>query len=269
MKHIVIPDIQAKYVSEYGKRDKLVPMKHLMAAGQLIVDEKPDVVIVMGDVFDMPSLSSYDKGKKGFEGRRYKKDIEAGKIAISTLLAALRIHNRNMADLHRARYYPRLVFLLGNHEDRITRAIDSDAFLDGTISLDDLGLQEAGFEVHPFLDVVSIDGVNYSHFFPSTLSPHPIGRAHLIMNKRYQSCTCGHIQILDYFVSNTLVNKRRLHCLIAGSFYMHKEEYRKGQSNENWAGLIIKENVVNGEYSPTFLSITDLLARYPKHVEKK
>ena len=45
-------------------------------AGRMARDLKVDKVICMGDFASMDSLSSYDKGKKQFEGRRYKKDIE-------------------------------------------------------------------------------------------------------------------------------------------------------------------------------------------------
>jgi len=43
---------------------------YLAAIGQYIVDKKPDVVVCAGDFWDFPSLSSYDKGKTAFEGRR-------------------------------------------------------------------------------------------------------------------------------------------------------------------------------------------------------
>jgi hypothetical protein len=68
-KHLVIPDTQVKPNQ---------PIDHLRWAGLYAVDKKPDVIIHIGDHFDMPSLSSWDVGKKSFEGRRYTADIEAG-----------------------------------------------------------------------------------------------------------------------------------------------------------------------------------------------
>ena len=41
---------------------------------------KVDKVICMGDFASMDSMSSYDRKKKSFEGRRYKKDIEPNLI---------------------------------------------------------------------------------------------------------------------------------------------------------------------------------------------
>jgi hypothetical protein len=66
--HLIIPDTQAKLG---------VPTDHLRWIGEYIVERKPDVVIHLGDHADMPSLSSYDVGKRDFEGRRYADDIEA------------------------------------------------------------------------------------------------------------------------------------------------------------------------------------------------
>ena len=45
------------------------------ALGRMIVDTKPDTVLMLGDWADMASLSSYDKGKRSFEGRRYNRDV--------------------------------------------------------------------------------------------------------------------------------------------------------------------------------------------------
>ena len=68
MKHLIIPDTQVK---------RGVDLSYLEWIGKYIVDKKPDVIVQIGDFADMPSLSSYDVGKKSFEGRRYKDDIEA------------------------------------------------------------------------------------------------------------------------------------------------------------------------------------------------
>ena len=84
MKHMVIPDTQVKPDS---------PTEHLRWAGQYAVEKKPDVIIHIGDHFDMPSLSTYDVGKKSFEGRRYQKDMEHSHdslwVTMSTVLLEL------------------------------------------------------------------------------------------------------------------------------------------------------------------------------------
>ena len=67
---MIIPDTQVK---------RGVDLSYLEWIGKYIVDKKPDVIVQIGDFADMPSLSSYDVGKKSFEGRRYKDDIETAR----------------------------------------------------------------------------------------------------------------------------------------------------------------------------------------------
>ena len=76
-KHLVIPDTQVK-------PDQSV--EHLRWAGQYAADKKPDVIVHIGDHWDMPSLSSYDVGTRSFEGRRYVRDIEAGIAGMEAFL---------------------------------------------------------------------------------------------------------------------------------------------------------------------------------------
>lgn len=160
-KIFVIPDVQAK---------PGVPLDHLHAAGNYIADKKPDIVICIGDFADMPSLSLYDRGKRSFEGRRYKADIEATHEAMETLMAPI---------VNKANYDPKLILTLGNHEHRIARATEDDSKLDGTIGLGDLGYAEWGWEVIPFLTVKEVQGINFSHYFYNPNSGRPwAGTAH-------------------------------------------------------------------------------------------
>ena len=146
-KHIYIPDVQ------FRPGDST---EFLKAIGNYIVDKKPEVVINGGDFADMPSLSSYDVGKKNFEGRRYRSDVEATHHAMEVLLSPIKEFNARAKKGHRERYNPRMVLTLGNHEDRISRAVNNDAKLDGTIGLQDLKYAEFGWEVYPFLQPVNI-----------------------------------------------------------------------------------------------------------------
>ena len=68
MKLLIIPDPHAN--PDYDN-------DRFKALGKFIMHEKPEVIVCLGDMADLPSLSSYDRGTKGFEGRRYRKDIEA------------------------------------------------------------------------------------------------------------------------------------------------------------------------------------------------
>ena len=117
-RHLVIPDTQVK---------PDMPVDHLYWAGRYAAATKPDVIIHLGDHWDMPSLSSYDVGKKSFEGRRYVNDIEAGKHAMWAFMHPILDEQRRLRLNKKKTWNPRMVFLLGNHEQRIERAIETDA----------------------------------------------------------------------------------------------------------------------------------------------
>lgn len=255
--HLVIPDVQTKAG---------VSNKHLKHVGQYIVDKKPDVVVCLGDFADMPSLSSYDRGTKGFEGRRYKHDIDAARKSMDVLLNPLREYNAKQKTQKGKKYNPEMHMILGNHEFRIVRAVESDAILDGTIGIEDLGYEEAGWKVHEFLETVDIDGILYSHFFPRSANGRVLQNrrgspsASTQVKREMQSCTSGHLQGLDIAVYPT--GSRRLYGIIAGSCYTHDEDYLSPQGTAYWRGIIMKHEVCNGEYDPMFVSLNYLKRRY-------
>lgn len=253
--HLLIPDTQVH---------QGVPLAHLSALGNLIVDRRPDVIVMIGDWADMPSLSSYDRGTRGFEGRRYQQDVESAYTAMRELLTPLRqLQGRQRRNKERI-YRPQMVMTLGNHENRIERATQAHPELHGTISVDDLRFEEWGWHVLPFLQPIEIDGVTYVHYVQNNNSPNAIGRAHLIAQRRHGSFSCGHQPGLDYYVSAGITphNHRRVQCIIAGSFYAHDETYRGYQGNQHWRGVVYKSNVRDGEYDPEFISLESIVENY-------
>lgn len=246
--HLVIPDTQVK---------PGVPTDHLRWIGKYIVDRKPDVIVHLGDHWDMPSLSSYDKGKKQFEGRRYKKDIEAGNAALKLLTNPTEKYN--LTATPSKKYKPRLVFLRGNHCYRIEKALEYEPQLDGVIGYQDL--DTGMWEVHDFLQVVEIDGILYSHYFYNPMNGRPYGGQVATRLKTIgTSFTMGHQQTLDY--SLRFVNGRSQHGLVAGASYIHQEEYKGPQGNAHWRGVIVKHGVEKGSYNPMMVDLDYLCQRY-------
>ena len=92
MKHLVIPDCQVK---------PGISVKYLENIGKYIVEKLPDVIVCIGDFADMPSLSSYDIGKKSFEGRTYKADIKAVHKGMEALLHHYGSFKKNNVSLKR------------------------------------------------------------------------------------------------------------------------------------------------------------------------
>ena len=247
--HLVIPDTQVK---------PGVPTDHLRWIGQYILDRKPDVIVHLGDHWDMPSLSSYDRGKKAMEGRRYVEDVRAGNEAFALLDIPTATHNARLKP-GEAPYSPRKVLLRGNHEDRITRAAQDNAQLEGAVTLDDLN--SPGWEVYDFLVPVEIDGVTYAHYFYNHNTGRALGGMVATRLKTLGfSFTQGHQQGLD--IAMRPVGRRMQYGLVAGSCYLAEEDYRGPQAQAHWRGVVMKHEVSEGSYDPMLVSLSYLCLRY-------
>ena len=249
MKILVLPDTQIK---------PGVPLDHLSCAGRYIVAKQPDVVVMIGDWADMPSLSSYDVGKRSFEGRRYKNDIEAAHKGMDLLLSPIEAYNKKNP---KKKYKPRLVLTLGNHEQRIIKAIDSDPKLEGVLSIDDLKFKDYGWEVYPFLQPVVIGGVAFCHYYPSGSLGRATGSARAILNKMHMSCIAGHLQGRDIAFGKR-ADGTEITAIIAGSFYQHDEDYLSPLTNHHWRGLYVLNDVRNGAFEEMAVSIAFLKRKY-------
>lgn len=246
--HIIIPDTQSK---------SGVPDDHLGWVGRYIAEQfagQPNVTIVhLGDHWDMPSLSSYDRGKKTMEGRRYIADIKAGNRAFARLDKPIAAKAPD--------WQPRKVLLRGNHEDRITRATEADAQLDGLLSLDDL--DSRGWEVYDYLVPVEIDGVTYAHFFANPMTGRPFGGQSIdtrIKTIGY-SFTMGHQQTYMHGI-RFLTNGRAVQGLVAGACYLHDEDYLGPQGNGQWRGIVVCHQVERGSYDIMQVSLDYLCRRF-------
>jgi hypothetical protein len=238
-----------------------VSLDYLTWIGRHIIDTKPDVIVHIGDFADMPSLSSYDKGKKSYEGRRYKADIAAARRGMDLLLAPMRGYNAMRARNKKSQYSPRMILTIGNHEERILRAIENDPILDGTIGIEDLQYAEAGWEVYPFLEVVTVNGVAFSHYFQSGAKGMPAGSAQMLINKKHMSCVAGHQQGRQIAYANRADGKR-ITAIIAGSGYSHEESYLGKQGNKHWHGIVLLERVNDGEFDERFIPMQELQEKY-------
>ena len=252
--HIYIPDTQITPDS---------PTDHLTWIGKYIVEQKPDVVVMAGDFADMESLSSYDRGKRQFEGRRYNKDIQCAREGMQRLMSPLQEYNATRKVQKEKMYRPELHLTLGNHEYRIQRAIDHQAELDGVLAMSDLGYEDWGWTVHPFLKPVEIDGVTYAHYFANPQSGRPYGGASIdtrLKNMGF-SFTMGHQQV--YMTGERpLNNGQRIRGLVWGACYLHDEDYRGWQSNSERRGIAVKHEVRNGMYDLMEVSLDYLCRKY-------
>jgi hypothetical protein len=250
--HIVIPDCQVK---------DGVDLSYLTCIGNYIAEKKPDTIVQIGDFADMPSLSSYDVGKKSFEGRRYKRDVEVVHEAMQLLTQPIHDEAYRTFVNKKKRWKPNLVLTLGNHEDRISRVVESDPKLDGTIAIADLGYEAFGWNVIPYLQPISIDGIVYCHYFTSGVMGRPVSSARHLLNKKHQSCVMGHVQNWD-LARDVRADGTPIIGLFVGSCYEHNEDYLGPQGNNYARGIWTLYEVEDGDFHPHFISLDYLRKRY-------
>jgi hypothetical protein len=245
--HVYIPDTQIK---------PGVPTEHIAAAGRYIADKRPDRIIIAGDWWDFPSLSSYDgPTKKARDGVSVEADIEAGNASMREFCKPWEKIKGYSPDCH---------FTLGNHENRRVRYADEHPELADTVALKRLHF--GPFRVHEFLRPVVLDGVAYCHYYAMDAngrvmrSKNGQSSARAQVNNVGMSATAGHRQGLDTYIKESPMQRRR--GIIAGSFYRHDEEYLTPQGNSHWVGILHKFEVREGDYDLLEVSLNFLLRRY-------
>lgn len=248
--HLVIPDSHAHPDFPNDRADWL---------GELIADIKPDVLVHIGDSADLASLSTYDKGKRSFQGRNYKQDIAAH----------LEFQDRMFRPIRRLkRKLPYSVFCIGNHEHRISRAIELSPELDGAISLKDLELRSWYDEVVDYdgstPGTTTIDGVTYAHYFVGGIAGRPLGGLHAgyaIATKLLCSATCGHSHLFGTSV-HTTAQGRKVIGTVVGCYQDYTNDWA-GKVGQLWdRGVVLKRNVSEGQYDLQWIGLNSLKEIY-------
>lgn len=253
--HLIIPDQHAHPDFHNDRADWI---------GQLIKDVKPDLVINIGDAADLPSLSSFDKGKASFHGASYGKDIDAHLDFQERMWSPMKQTRKRM---------PHRVVFEGNHENRIKKVLEYDPQLSAGdsgygISFRDLDFNSYYNEVHEYEGgtpaVRTYDGVSYAHFFISGVMGRPIGgvnHASSLLNKNHCSSTCGHSHLADFSV-HTNVRGEKMMGLVCGVYQDYDSKWAGDVNRLWWGGCVIKRNVNDGMYDPEFVSINTLRKEY-------
>lgn len=251
-KYVVIPDVHAKPRTNNDRAEYV---------GLFIKDTKPDVVVSMGDQADMESLCSYDKGKKSFQGRTYQADINAH----------LEFQERLWEPVKKAKKkLPQRVALIGNHEERIARAIESQAELEGVISYDDLELREWYDTVVPYNGstpgAVILDGITFAHYIISGISGRPISgehHAHSLLTKTHGSAIVAHSHLFDY-CQRTRSDGTKIKAVVAGCLIDYPMDFA-GNACKLWdSGVLMLHNVERGSFDIEWISIERLKKEYGK-----
>lgn len=230
--------------------------------GKFILDRKPDFVVNMGDTFDMPSLSSYDKGKASFHGNSYEEDVKAGLDFLDRMWYPIKKAKRKK---------PHSVFLVGNHEARLTKVLEYDPQLSGDrfgVSFNNYQLKDYHNEV-VYYDgqtpgIYSIEGVSFAHYLISGIMGRPISGEHhaaSLIAKTHSSCVVAHSHTVDWAVRSTVTGKTIMG-LVSGVFQDYDAKWAGSCNDLWWPGLVYLRGVEDGSYDPEFISLGALRREY-------
>lgn len=248
--YLIIPDQHAVPYHNNDRADWL---------SRLIIDIKPDTVVNMGDAADMESLSSYDKGKRSFYGKSYKKDIDSHLEFQERLWEPVRRTKKKM---------PFTIILEGNHEQRIERVLDLSPELAGTVDFNDLHFGDYYDEIVRYdgglPGIYQRDGILFAHFFPTGVSGRPIGGerpAHMLLAKNGMSTIAAHSHTFDFATRRTVADKY-LNGLVCGCYQDYINPWA-GSIGKFWqAGVVILRDVHEGHYDLQWISIEALKREY-------
>jgi len=248
--YILIPDQHAVPYHNNNRADWL--------AG-LINDIRPDVVINMGDAADLESLSSYDKGKRSFHGKSYRKDLDAHLEFQERLWEPVKKTKKKL---------PWRVVLEGNHEHRIEKALDLSPEMTGVIGFDDFEFDKYYDEIVRYdgglPGIYKSDGILFAHFFPTGISGRPIGGerpAHMLIAKNGISSVAAHSHTFDFATRRTVADGY-LNGLVVGCYQDFINPWA-GPVGKFWqAGVAVLRNVENGRYDLQWISIESMQKEY-------
>lgn len=227
--------------------------------GRLILDLRPDVVINLGDLADMASLNSHDKNPEKVAVRNYQRDVDSANEFLERTFRPTRVAKRKR---------PRYITFIGNHEQRISRALSEDPKLRGTVSLGDIESGRYGDTIVDYEGLYpgtfDVDGISYAHYMVSGVMGRPIGgerHASTLVTKKLGSCTVGHTHIFDFHL-RPKVDGTKAQALVMPCFMDYDAEWA-GQSGKMWSkGLVIKRNVEGGSYDLEYVSMSRLERLY-------
>lgn len=240
--------------------DNNSPLDHLHALSRYIWEHKPEYLVHIGDHWDFPSLSTYATQLES-EGRRLYDDLEGGFEAFRVIMQYV---NERNAKSKRAPYVPKKHFIMGNHENRLKRFIDTHPILEGCFDLNSF-IESQGWEVHNFLEPFWVDGICFMHYMPNPESSRPVGGSiENKLNKFPHSFVHGHQQKFQYGRRQNMEGKPHFG-VCAGSFYMHDEGYR-GANNTEIRGFSHMKAFENrygfNDHDVEFVSLERLLKDY-------
>lgn len=244
-RHFILPDTQVK---------PGVPLDHFRWLGKAIAKYEPDRIIHLGDHWDFESVSRHNT-PRAQEGKRILECIESGNKALEIL--------EEYSDGYQPKHGK--FILRGNHEHRLQTYLDNHPELDGLVGYHMLNDKALGWEVVPYRygspQAITLDGISYAHYFANVNTGKPIGgTASYKLAAIGAPFVQGHVQGYDIGTKQYSTG-RTIRGIVAGSCYLHDEEY-KGMANSHWRGALVLNEVGDGDFSEMPLTMEYLAKEF-------
>lgn len=255
---LVVPDAHVKPNESLERFSKL---------GDMIIDRKPSNIVLMGDFVTLESLSAWDLGKAGkMEGKRYSEDTKAGIQAIDLMLSPLRRLQARQRKNKEELYEPRIVYIMGNHEDRLARYVSTKPELAEHLEMGkDLQLEDSGFtDVIPYRSFIEIEGVLFTHAVMNAANLAIGGKTALatIAQSVSKSVVIGHLHRLETVNITRHGADDITQIVSAGCFFEGVEDYADGGLNAYWRGVLLLNHYKPGRFDIESISIDRLMELY-------
>lgn len=238
MKILVIGD------AHITEKDNLNRFK---AMQKVIKKYKPNKILIIGDFLTLDCLSAWDKNKKKImEGKRFKNEIDKGNEALDLI-----------QEVHKGE----IIYLEGNHEDRLERYLDVQPTFDGVVNIDlQLKLKDRKITWIRYKAFYTINGISFTHI-PIAGNGRPIGGMNMTkkaLQMFNNSIVFGHTHSLK-IDHETRHNGGMNKALNVGCFFEEDHDYTEGSVCDYWKGLILLETTKANDFDFTTISMESIM----------
>jgi predicted phosphodiesterase len=229
--------------------DEDQPLDRFKALGNKIQAEKPDYVVIIGDFLSLNCLSEWDRNKRAkMENKRYILEVEAGRRALDLMGVP-----------------KNLIYIEGNHENRLDRYLDHDPTFEGLVHLpSDLDVKGRGITWIPYKACFELHGVHFTHI-PISSNGKAIGNpnvAQKALRLFSSSVVFGHTHTLDHAAEHRHGAAHLNQSLSVGCFFEHVDEYAQGSMTNYWRGVVDLDIYDENRFDINTTSMRQLYNKY-------
>lgn len=253
-KILVIPDSHTEPGQDLSRFDW---------AAKLIVHQRPDLIVELGDFMSVDSLSSWNRNKRlTLEQMRFEHEVDSAIEAIKRLFAPLQKLQQLQRRQHMAIYRPITVHCGGNHEDRVPRYAETHPEM--ALTLD--RRMERVFAPHtfviPYKEFYEYNGIMFTHA-PCNAAGSPVAGKYALARATdlvQKSTVFGHLHRREHlnFARHGMDQQDVIQIFSAGAFFKQVDSYVAGATNHYCRCLQLLHVTGYGRFDPEEWSLTRL-----------